>query len=151
MIKSRKFIIPDLEHFKPADLDIEPYLNNDLISVHRDPKNTVLSIVDGNETIAFLGILFQRLGAGEVFLIPSDKTKNYIIDFFKVVKGTMEKVCFDILGYHRLEMAVKITEPWADKWARLLGFQFEGIARAYDSSLIDHKVYSRINLWQPEQ
>lgn len=45
--------------------------------------------------------------------------------------------------FHRLEMTVNTDFPQGSKWAKMLGFEFEGLLKKYDPWGNDHIMYAR--------
>lgn len=129
-------------------------LRRDLSDAHIRPSVNMLTLLRGEEVVCIAGVNKQREGAGEVWLIPGVLVDRYKLEFYKAVKKVVA-FCHLKLGFHRLEMAVNISTPYADKWAKNLGFEFEGIARFYDSIGNDCKIYSSVleveGVWQQEQ
>ena len=115
----------------------------DLSDAHITPSVNMLTLVKNDRVICIAGVNRQREGAGEVWLIPGILVQHNKLDFYKAVKKVVA-FCHEKLGFHRLEMAVNTSTDFADKWARNLGFEFEGIARFYDCAGNDCKIYASI-------
>lgn len=142
MIKVQRFEMSHLEGFQcrenfNGDLTI-PMMENMM-----DPKRDVVSLIKEGEVICFAGVNHLRVGVGEVWLIGGKAIEKYKFEFFKTVLGLI-KFVEEQMNLHRIEMAVDCSWQDGAKWARNLGFRFEGIARAYDFQRRDHAIYTRI-------
>jgi hypothetical protein len=50
----------------------------------------------------------------------------------------------DIAGFRRVEATVDVGFDAGDRWMKMLGFEFEGLMRAYRPDGADMKLYARI-------
>lgn len=109
-----------------------------------------ISLMDDKEVICFAGIVYSyRPGVAEAWVLEGMKMKNYAKSLVESLRG-MIYFASQNLGIHRMEMAVSTKWKEGAKWARILGFQYEGICRAYDRRMEDHFMFARIT-WPQEQ
>ena len=47
-------------------------------------------------------------------------------------------------GVERIQITVRSDMPWADRFAKFLGFKKEGVLVKYGEDLIDHNIYARV-------
>lgn len=100
-------------------------------------------VKDDSEVICLVGLAHVRLGVAEAWVIQGILIDKYPRGFFKSIKQLID-IGFRHMGLHRMEIAVDVDWKSGDKWAKTLGFEFEGICRAYDISMKDHKIFSKI-------
>lgn len=110
------------------------------------PTTHFLSLVnDDGEVVAIAGWTFVRAGTIEVGVYRSDSVDNYWLGFSRIIKNLVDLYIPNrIPNVHRAEIYVDVDWEMGGKWANFLGFEYEGICRAYDKNYKDHALYSKI-------
>jgi len=139
-----------LKYFEPIGV----YIDKREFVKNLDKENMdIFMLVENNkDTISIFGLNHLRVGVAEAWSIPGKlvEKRNKKV-FCKTLMG-MLNFAFDKMGLHRIEIAIPTyLGERGFKWAKFLGFQFEGICRAYNRDYQDHSIFSRIRVWQPEQ
>ena len=146
----KEFKLEHLENFTPQNskiLDIKGDLDHYITSVNCD---TVTFIRD-DRVIAICGVSYLRRGVGEVWLIPGVLVDKYKLEFFKITYRLIHNFLIPQMRLHRTIIAIK--EGWEQgyKWAKALGFKYESMMEAYDTSYGNQACFVRITKWQKEQ
>jgi len=108
-----------------------------------DINKDMFTLVVKGKPIAFVGVIRFRKGVGELWLMPGHEVDNHKWGFFKTIKCLIYEVLFN-QGYHRLEIAILKGWTQGEKWARALGFEYQGVVKAYDHRYRDHSIFYRI-------
>lgn len=142
MIRVEKFHMNHLTRFT-IDCPLENLWGNMAVN-SMDPNKDIVSLIDSRDrVIALVGLNHLRLGVAEVWVIRGEGIKENKLCFFKTIKNLI-KFSMENMNLHRVELAVSHNDLHWDKWARVLGFEFEHICRAYDYDRVDHNIYVRI-------
>lgn len=141
MINPKVFQLADLVYFEPKDAFEDLY--RDMSENIKNPNMTIISLHWKGKILAILGVVKQRRGCGELWLMPSTHVDSVKFEFFKIVKWLIYDVVFNELGYHRLEIAIK--EGWEKgyRWARKLGFSISHVCDAYDPYMQTHVIFKK--------
>lgn len=142
MIRVTKFQLHHIVGFDPR----EPYedFEFNMRANLSDPTRDLISFIDDKEVIAIAGINHLRPGVGEAWIICSAKVGNKPFEFFKKVKKVIDDLLLDIMGMHRIQMAVLTSSKRNRKWAQKLGFELEGIMQKYDLEGNEHLLYAKV-------
>jgi len=97
-----------------------------------------------HETLALCSLFLLAEGTAEVILIPSKKFKDYKLGVFKILHSAMDGWVQKEFQLHRLQMSISTAWGGGIKWARLLGFKFEGIMRGYGTDKQDHALFAKV-------
>ena len=102
------------------------------------------TVIDSGKPILCFGLEFQWDGVATAWLLP-DKVgirKNRI----KFHKGALNYfgIVADSYNQHRIEVTVNVRNPYAEKWIKSMGFDYEGTLRQYGTDKTDHKIYARL-------
>jgi len=97
-------------------------------------------IIDGR-IIACGGVVVNRYGAGEVWLLPSTRLKDHKLEVCKAIKQWLDGVVVDA-GLHRLQSHC-IDDDFHAAWMTFLGFEKEGVLRQYIKGT-DYAIWGKI-------
>ena len=142
MIKVAKFQLYHIGGFIPRDG--YENLERDMRLNLADPSRDLVSILRNEEVIAIVGLNNLRPGVGEVWLICSVLVEQCHIEFFKAVKNLVDIFVMEMMGLHRVHLAVDCRLPHNIKWAERLGFTLEGTMRKYDVEGNDHYLFAKV-------
>ena len=152
MIKIKSVNVNNYEYwvnkFEPT-IEI-PDLNGQMKRNLLNPNFDTFVMLEKDEVICFFGLFHQRLGAAAAWIIPGVLIEKFKFGFFKSIHRMLD-FAYIRLGLHRIEIAISTEWKKGGKWASKLGFQLEGVSRAYDSNFQDHYIYSRIEPWAQKQ
>lgn len=87
------------------------------------------------------GAIEMRPHLAHAWSMLSVDAPPHMFGIIKRVRGFL-----DLLPHRRVEMNVRGGFAAGHKWARLLGFEREGIMRAYGADGEDHHLYARVRL-----
>lgn len=82
-------------------------------------------------------------GVSSVWGLVTTDITTHSIAYARMARRIMDEEV-KLFKLHRLEMAVKVGHPVADKWAHFLGFSPEGVMRAYNEDKSDSMLYGRV-------
>lgn len=146
-----------IENFKPEHLSL--FIPRDILYQENWEKFSeemrlngesgmidIITLVRGKAVVAFAGLVHQRNGVAEGAIIPGVLVDSYKKEFFIAIHGLVTQFVPKVFGIHRLEIAISNDWEAGDKWARKLGFKFEGIARAWSQDKKDHSIYARVEV-----
>ena len=120
-------------------------LDGDIEKAVLDETVDIMAMIEGEEVLCLFGLRHQRPGSAEAWVLPGEVLDRYKFTFFKTIYRTIDFV-FEKEVIHRMEMALDSRWKEASKWASKLGFDFEGLARAYDAHKVDHLIFARIRV-----
>lgn len=95
------------------------------------------------QMIGAFGIVVVWNGVGECWFMSTPSMNRFpkwqIKTFKSLTDGLLERGVL-----HRVQMNVDNDKPSHHRWARLMGFQFEGVLRQHSTEATDHASYSKI-------
>lgn len=139
-----------LEYFKLLDLDSfnpkDEYYNlyEDMSKALDNPNIDMFTMWKGGEVICILGINHLRAGVGEIWLISGVLIDENKFKFYKCVTIIINKYLHGDMGIHRLQMAIEKNWSKGIRWAKSLGFIYEGLMKAYDLNKVDHLLFAKV-------
>ena len=142
MIKVQKLNPLNLLGFKPKREMFD--FTNSMVKNIDHPDREVMGLWKNESLVCIAGVNFLRPGVGEVWIIPSAFVDVYRCEFFKSIYRLINNYLLDRCGLHRVEMAIEVGWEKGVKWAEKLGFELEGIMRAYDHNYRDHYLFSKV-------
>jgi len=99
---------------------------------------------DGLTVFGALGVTDLFPGVGELWAAYRKSWKRSSpITIARETKRILDRLWGDGSDYHRLELSVYVEEHWGDRWAKMLGFKYEGVLRKRTEDKRDIKIYSR--------
>lgn len=99
----------------------------------------IMAFTKDSKTILICGLSFISEGVWEAWLIPCKEIKKYAKDTVRSMKNFTDWL-FDYHSAHRIQIAV---EDYNCKWAKAIGFQFEGIVKKYHKG-VDHYMFIKV-------
>ena len=143
MIDVRPFKLRDLLKFKP--LLTFPDLHADMKWSSEQTHIDLMTFWnEKEEPICFVGIIHLRQGVAEAFVIRGVKIPDHKFDFYKRIVALLDNCLHpDGFNLHRLQLSISCDWMGGDKWARSIGFSYEGIARNYQMGQ-DCAMYARL-------
>ncbi len=142
MIRAERFQLHHIIGFVPRDG--YENLENDMRGNLADPTRDLVSIFRDDTVIAIVGLNRLRVGVGEVWLICSKFVNEIPYAFFRFIDQLINIFVMELMGLHRVQMAVDCRLPKNVKWAKTLGFQYEGLMKRYDLEGNDHYLYAKV-------
>lgn len=135
--------------FKPEHLEqIELKENFNQGECPKTIVNTAFSVMDGETVLAILGGFPFVPGVIHWWSFLSKHIDRYPIEFHKTI--------LKVLAWYeknekprRMQFEVKADYVEGQRWAESLGFEREGLMRAWGPDGCDHYLYARINPCQP--
>lgn len=94
--------------------------------------------------ICIAGVAPVWPGVGAAWSVTSDLVNKYPKAYFKATKQVLDAISAD-WKLHRVQVSVNVENKKAVNWVQHLGFQFEGLMRAYGVDKQDHYLYARVN------
>lgn len=113
---------------------LEPYYNAALETA--GPAYT--GFVDGLP-VAAAGIANLWPGRAEAWAVMTPATRHHMTAITRAVRAFL-----DLAEVRRIDCAVKADFEAGHRWARLLGFEQEGVMRAYGPDGCDYARYARV-------
>lgn len=98
------------------------------------------SAVDGDNVLACAGFYPQWTGRAIVWALLSETAGRHFVRIHRAVLRS-----FELHPFRRIETAVAAGFPEGDRWATMLGFQREGLMRAYLPDGGDAHLYARVS------
>lgn len=134
------------EHFDDLDLKEVHSGEESFIEAVKDsidnPKFHGFTICWKYKPIAVVGGFHLWPGFAEILAFVSKDVSQCPIAFSKKCKTMLDNT-MRMLGLNRMQMTIKDGHD-LDKWARLMGFEFECLMRKYGPDGSDHKLYGRV-------
>lgn len=124
------------EHEKLLGITLEE------LRVLEETSVAITGMYDGR-VIACGGVMVNRFGSGDIWLIPSIYCKDYNLIFLKNVKKWLIQVQKD-LNLSRLQTHT-INDDLHDKWMIFLGFEKEGVMKKSFNGL-DYAMWGKVCL-----
>lgn len=112
-----------------------------------NPERIMISLLAEGSLVSILGMNNKAPGVGDIWNIRGKLVLEHKLDFYRAVKTIINDYIFGFLGYHRLEITVEAEDAPLNKWAKSLGFKFEGRLGSYlliDDAYTDHNLYAKV-------
>lgn len=137
-------------------IKVIPYKHEHLVSIdlkdiHQGevpPEVTTdaVTFMDGETVLAIFGGFFFVPGIFHIWGLVSPHVHKKPVAFRRSVG--------DFLSYferkykpRRLQIDIRVGHPELDRWAESIGFEREGIMKAYGTDKSDYYLYGRVNPW----
>jgi hypothetical protein len=125
-------------HFKTFEKDM-------LFSIESENRDVILVTYD-KINLMILGVNYYHAGVGELWLVPSKYVSRFPFQTVKITKTLIEGCLLAERKMRRLFFYVNNSWEKGHKWAKLLGFQVEGIAKAYGENNEDFALYAKVRV-----
>lgn len=141
-----------LKHLEPSDLDdfelrdFYPTFREDMLYSIELASREVLLVTLGDKKLMILGINYYHPGVGELWLIPSIYMKQLPYQTIKITKTLIDGCLFSERKMRRLFFYVNNGWMKGHKWAKALGFNKEGIVKAYNENYEDFALYAKVRV-----
>tara|TARA_R100000700_G_scaffold37257_1_gene47238 strand:+ start:3600 stop:4040 length:441 start_codon:yes stop_codon:yes gene_type:complete len=113
---------------------------------HLVQRDMAFTFIDHGHLIAISGIQPLWPGAGEAWLMASDKLDTHKISVSRICRRWMRKIANE-QDLHRVQAHMKSDWPELSRWARFLGMEFEGTIRQMTPDREDYDMYSWVRKW----
>lgn len=105
-------------------------------------KGLAFSAVEEGEVIGCAGIVKLWEGVGEAWTMLSSEIRKRPFFLHRQVKRGLQDFAV-LAGFHRVELFVVSGFEAGNRWAISLGFQLEGVRKAYTPDKQDITVYTK--------
>jgi hypothetical protein len=137
-LKAEPFKLEHLDNFDPKEVGFD--VKETLTFALKYPQiRQVISFIKDGKTVFICGMSFISQGVWEAWLIPCKDIKKYAFETVKSVRNFTDWL-FEVYEAHRIQIAV---EDFNCKWAKAIGFHFEGIVKKYHKG-VDHYMYIKV-------
>lgn len=148
MIDILKFQDGHFDFFVPILTDdIEQFgyhrMKRDFCEVSKKHGCDFRTLVYEDRVLAICGIIPISTWSGEVVAMFGIDAKFLALPIVRTLNAMMDRHQL-FLKIHRLQMTTIVGWDILPRWARLLGFEYEGKLKAYGPNREDHLVYGRI-------
>ena len=116
-----------LDDYELSDMSIE---YRKLYIAHQSELGPTISAISDTNTLAIYGAVRLWRGVAEAWSIFDDEARRYKIAMCKGAFGFFDMIVI-LYDLHRLQITVKKDDERAVAWATYLGFQPEGLMKAY--------------------
>lgn len=132
-----------LDLFKASDVFLgEPFARDAIQRALERNLGFAYTCFMGTEVLGCIGGYRLWEGVAEIWAWLSDAIKKYPVAFTRRVLHSLEYHQVK-LNLHRYQMSARVDAPKAERWARTLGFQREGLMRRYGQDGSDYILMSR--------
>jgi hypothetical protein len=137
-LKAEPFKLEHLDSFNPQEVgfDVKSIVT---FALNYPEIRQIMAFTKDSKTIFICGLSFISEGVWEAWLIPCKEIKKYAKDTVRSMKDFTNWL-FEVYSAHRIQIAV---EDFNCKWAKSIGFQFEGIVKKYHKG-VDHYMYIKV-------
>jgi hypothetical protein len=137
-LKAEAFKLEHLDYFEPQEVgfDVKAMAT---FALNYPEIRQIIAFTKDSKTIFICGLSFISEGVWEAWLIPCKEIKKYAKDTVRSMKDFTDWL-FEVYSAHRIQIAV---EDFNCKWAKSIGFQFEGIVKKYHKG-VDHYMYIKV-------
>jgi RimJ/RimL family protein N-acetyltransferase len=137
----------DVTQFHPSDLEgfSSPFrFKRDYYNeVYQKEDYEVVSIVDQTKKVmAIAGFQLITGGVGQIWITPRSGYLSWYMTLAKTARELVD-IIFEGKEIHRLQMTIEPEFERGDRWARFLGFSYEGLMKSYIKG-VDVKLYGRV-------
>tara|TARA_B100000470_G_scaffold200007_1_gene171383 strand:- start:172 stop:639 length:468 start_codon:yes stop_codon:yes gene_type:complete len=102
-----------------------------------------VSVVRNGYLLGAGGIFPIWDGLGEAWVLPSTTVQNHKRMFVKLIRENMERMG-DEFAFRRIQATARADAPKARRFLEFLGFEREGLLRAYGPDGADHILFAKI-------
>lgn len=96
--------------------------------------------IEGDKVYACGGLVEEWQGVARAWMLITGQMDGKFIRVHRAVKSGLDKYT----GFHRIEMSVAKGFTEGCRWAEMLGFKYEGLARKYTAGGHDCHKYARV-------
>lgn len=102
------------------------------------------ALIGGGRVLAAAGLIPQVPGRALAWLMlsPAADRRARVTALRHV--GSVMDACQGDPAFRRIEMFVRAAEPWCGSFGRILGFEREGLLRAWDELGRDYVLFARV-------
>lgn len=101
-----------------------------------------VTVMIGKEIVGCFGVSISWGGVAEATLVPSNTFYRYAKTFTRMSRGLLD-VAAETYNLHRIQALCMEKYPKHGRFAEALGFEKEGVLKAYDSQRCDYGVYAK--------
>ena len=136
--------VPRNDDLKKIDLQesqkyIEPFIDYDADLQAAGEANQAWTFEENNEILAIVGLEPQWEGRAVAWTFISQHAGKHFPMIHKVITAIM-----DNSGFKRIETTVDVGFKQGHRWMKMMGFEVEGLMRAYRPDGGDMFLYARI-------
>lgn len=103
------------------------------------------AIIDGGELVCALGVVLIHPGRAHGWLLKTPLARPRQMAYsVRRAREHFDRWQAEDPDYRRIEMTIKVGEPWRESFAWRLGMTCEGLMRCYDAQGCDHWLYARV-------
>ena len=102
-------------------------------------------VTDDGQVAAICGALKKWDGVADFWMLTSNLVTKFPLSFHKSCIEGLDFLMSEF-GIHRLQASIAERHVISQKWAHRLGFQPEGLMKAYGPDGANHYLYARVNL-----
>lgn len=124
-----------------VQMDMAPLIDDPSYAESLALQPHSFSAIDGDKVYACGGIIERWYGVAEAWMVIAGDMRGMFIPLHRGVSRFL-----DSCGYHRIEMSVAVGFDEGCRWAKMLGFNYEGKAVAYTPDGYDCYKYARVTL-----
>jgi hypothetical protein len=110
-------------------------------------RHPAITIMSGPDVVCCGGVILFWPGVGEAWMRTSPLIENFPVAVLKSTR-TFLKAAFKAMHLRRLQCTVRQGYAPAIKWAEHLGFEREGILKAFGPDGADYVIFSRRQAWR---
>jgi hypothetical protein len=126
----------DLLMLQPAQKDMQHLFANPEYGQSL-AEGTSFTATDGEVVYACGGVVEMWQGRALAWILLSEFSTRHFVKIHRTVKRF-----FEIAPYHRIEAAVDVGFKEGERWAKMLGFQYEGTMKGYTPDKRDCDLYA---------
>lgn len=97
------------------------------------------AVLDGDQVLMCAGVIEAAPGRGEAWALLSERGGRSMVALTRAVRRYMEAAPF-----RRIEAVVAVNFAPGRRWAKMLGFRFEGLMAAYLDDGSDAERWARV-------
>jgi RimJ/RimL family protein N-acetyltransferase len=99
---------------------------------------------DTGRVLACLGVVEEAPRIAALWMMASEQARGHGLKMRKFGNMLLDMLFFD-LGYHRVQVIVRVDRPEYQRWAEMFGFEKEGRMRKALPNGDDVLLYARVN------
>lgn len=126
---------------QPMQVDMAPIMSEPSYAEALEQHEHSWSAVDGDEVLACGGVIEEWHGVARGWMLISGNLGIRFLAVHRAVLGFVKNA-----PYHRIEMSVAKGFDEGCRWAKMLGFEYEGLARGYTPDGHDCHKYARVTV-----
>lgn len=140
MSNVESFDINHIPEFKSAD---KKNWEGDL-KLMKDAYNySLVTIWHKGKILAIAGVQIIRRKVAEVFSLPSIYAKKFPKEYLNVMRQIVDS-SYRIFDLHRLQLTIVDSDIMGLKWAKSLGFTYEGLLVKYGENGENHFLFAKV-------